>query len=243
MINIAICDDESIYGNELKSKVEEYLYELNVACDVDMYNSGTSLIEAGVAMAKYQLIFLDMSMDDLNGMETAYRIRERLEDTTIVFVTAFINYSLEAYKVKAFRYLVKVAVNFDETLKECLDAFLEERNVVEQIKTLPFLEEEKTFHLKQLLYVESNLHKLTFAILEERVVMYTILDTLNHMEAALMDECLLRIHQSYLVNLRYVDRIEGRNVVLTNDKMLPIAKSRFSKVKKTIYQYKGGLMC
>lgn len=241
MIKIAVCDDESVFGYKLKSLLEGYLTQANELYEIDIFSSGKKFIELGPSIAKYHIVFLDINMEDMNGIETASKIREFLEDVYVVFVTAFINYTLEGYKVKAFRYLLKNTVNFEDALHECMDSISKELNIKDEQKTLKFIEGEQTFSVKRLQYVESNLHKLTFHIIEKELIERTVIETLNNIEHMINDGSFLRVHQSYLVNLRYVDHIEGYNLILTDNKALPIAKARFVCVKKRVYQYRGAI--
>lgn len=241
MIKIAICDDESIFGYKLKSLVERYLSHTNEFYEIDVFNSGKAFTELGPSIAKYHIIFLDINMKDMDGIKTASKIREFLEDVYVVFVTAFINYTLDGYKVKAFRYLLKNTANFEDALYECMDSIFKELNIEDKQKTLKFIEGEQTFSVKRLQYVESNLHKLTFHIVEKELIERTVIETLNNIEHMIDDNNFLRIHQSYLVNLLYADHIEGYNLILIDNKSLPIAKSRFASVKKRIYQYRGAI--
>lgn len=236
MLNIAICDDEIVFGYKLKSILQKYMDISNESYKIDVYNSGKEFVALGLKMVQYQIVFLDINMQ---GMETAYKIREWSEETYLVFVTAFTDYTLEGYKVKAFRYLLKYACNFNDSLTECLNSILAELKLVDKKITISFIERKCTFSIKRLQYVESNLHKLTFHIIEKEIVNYTLKESLNNMERELNDESLLRIHQSYLVNLRYIERLHGYNVILKGGERIPISKNRYSNVKKRILQYKG----
>ena len=80
------------------------------------------LIELGIELNQYKIIFLDINMDEMDGILTAKKIREQNSEIFLVFVTAFVNYSLEGYKVDAVRYLLKNNVNMQESIAECMDA-------------------------------------------------------------------------------------------------------------------------
>ena len=175
----------------------------------------------------------------IDGIETAKYLRKLCEDTFVVFVTAFINYTLEGYKVNAFRYLLKNATNFRDTLYECMDSIFQKLDDVPECREVYFQKGKKEILLGRLMYIESNLHILTFYILEKGIVKYKIKDTLNHMQEELNSQNLIRIHQSFLVNLSFVRGIENHFIILTEDIKLPIAKSRYKKVVEAITKYKG----
>ena len=107
MFRIAICDDESIFREQFKEILQKYMDERGRTYEIDTFSSGKEFIEQGIEMVKYKIVFLDINMEELDGIMTAKKIRENSRDMFIVFITAFINYTLEGYKVDAIRYILK----------------------------------------------------------------------------------------------------------------------------------------
>lgn len=124
MLRIAICDDEKLFRENIKKYVLKYLSEKDISSEIDMFNSGKELLGLGTDLLGYNIIFLDINMDEIDGIMTAHKIREYSMDIYIVFVTAYVKYSLEGYKVDATRYLLKNTINFDESIYECMDTIL-----------------------------------------------------------------------------------------------------------------------
>lgn len=239
MLNIAICDDEEIFGSHLKKMVADYLDQRGEVYSFRKFLSGKEFTKLGAKMAGFQIVFLDINMSEQDGIETAKKIRELSDETYIVFVTAFINYTLEGYKVNAFRYLLKNAENFSGALEECLDAIFQKERIGSEIKRYRFTEGEKQFFLKRLVYIESNLHTLEFHILEHDMVTYTLRKTLNAIEKDINDAVFARIHQSYLINLAYVDAMEDKTAILVDGTTLPIARLRYKEVMEAYIRFKG----
>ena len=104
MLRIAICDDEKLFRENIKKYVLKYLSEKDISSEIDMFNSGKELLGLGTDLLGYNIIFLDINMDEIDGIMTAHKIREYSMGIYIVFVTAYVNYSLEGYKVDATRY-------------------------------------------------------------------------------------------------------------------------------------------
>lgn len=102
----------------------------DISSEIDMFNSGKELLGLGTDLLGYNIIFLDINMDEMDGIMTAHKIREYSMDIYIVFVTAYVNYSLEGYKVDATRYLLKNTINFDESIYECMDTILHKMNYI-----------------------------------------------------------------------------------------------------------------
>ena len=97
-------------------------------------NQERIFISLGINLAKYDIVFLDVNMDELDGMETAQKIRKVSNDVFIVFVTAFITCAPQGYSVGAIRYILKNNVNFPELIFECMDAISLNMNYVAQKK-------------------------------------------------------------------------------------------------------------
>ncbi|MDE6759857.1 MAG: LytTR family DNA-binding domain-containing protein [Lachnospiraceae bacterium] len=239
MLQIAICDDEEIFGRYLEKLITRYLDDKGEIYSIRRFLSGIEFTSLGAKMAAYKIVFLDINMMELNGIETARKLRELSDEAYVIFVTAFINYTLEGYKVNAFRYLLKNADNFKESLEECLDAIFQKMKIVPVAKRYRFAEGEKQFFLKRLVYVESNLHTLVFHILEDDMAEYKMQKTLNFIEEDIDDKMFLRIHQSFLVNISFVEYIEDKTVFLVDGTSLPIAKSRYKMVRDAVIRFKG----
>ena len=103
-IRIAICDD-SLQGRELLQESLEYLLqENNLQAEINSYSSGQELLWE---QNRYDILFLDIKMPNINGIQTAEKYREWYEDTIIIFLTFYEDYVFDGYKVNAFRYLKK----------------------------------------------------------------------------------------------------------------------------------------
>ena len=107
MFTIAICDDERHFRKRIHDILIEYMNENDILYEIDEFESGKDFISLGINLAKYDIVFLDVNMDELDGMETAQKIRKVSNDVFIVFVTAFITCAPQGYSVGAIRYILK----------------------------------------------------------------------------------------------------------------------------------------
>ena len=98
MLQIAICDDEQFYRDKIKSLVNQYMRKNELIYDIHVFLSGKEFLEQCVNSVKYDIVFLDINMEETDGIQTAERIRSFHSDTYIVFVTAYIDYALEDRK-------------------------------------------------------------------------------------------------------------------------------------------------
>jgi len=237
-VKIAVCDDEIIFARKLEKIINKYCTVKQIPFQIDIYQSGKEFIADNIKMMEYQIVFLDINMEEIDGLEAARELRKLCRDTYVIFVTAFINYTLDGYKVDAIRYLLKSDGNFGQSVCESLDAVFEKMQYKPHIREFSFQQGARRVALEKIVYIESSLHKLTFYVAEEGIVPYTMYETLNHI-AAIFSGDFVRIHQSYLVNLRFVRRIEGNNLLLQDNLALPVARSKLKEVRQKVAIYKG----
>ena len=240
-MKIAICDDEIYFAGKLREILMQYLEERHIDFEIELFSSGREFVELGVEMLQYQIIFLDINMKQMDGIETAKNVRAYTEESFVVFVTAYIDYSLEGYQVGASRYILKNNLNFREQIYECMDAITKKMKCFLTRKIFRFQEGEKKIRIENILYIESKLHKLEFNILEHGLATYTMYGTLNELENELEEYPFLSIHQSFLVNLKYIKCVTGYKVVLSNGQELTVPRARYKTVKDTFIAYKGEL--
>lgn len=237
-LSIAICDDEIIFGKKLENVISTYFNKKQLPFEIDLFQSGKEFVNLKDKMAKYHIVFLDINMKDMDGIETARNLRYMCKDTFVVFVTAFINYTLEGYKVDAIRYILKMDSNFEKSVNECLDAICEKMNYQSRFEIFHFQEGIRKVSVRKIVYIESDLHKLNFYILEDKLCTYTMYETLNNI-VGLFEKDFVRIHQSYLVNLSYILKMNRCDLILSGGTILPIARAREKEVKKKFAIYKG----
>lgn len=109
------------------------------------------------------------------------------------------------------------------------------------IETFAFKEGPKKLSLDRIAYIETEVHTLIFHVLEQDYTCYHLRETMGHMENRLAAYGFLRIHQSYMVNHKYIVRLSAYEARLTSGELLPIAKQRFQSVREQFAIYKGEL--
>lgn len=106
MLKIAICDDEKSQLNSLKNILSIHLDLKGIDYKIYEFNSGESLIDS-ITKEHYDIIFSDIEMGNLDGIETARNIRLYNKKSIIIFVTAYADFVFQGYEVKAFNYILK----------------------------------------------------------------------------------------------------------------------------------------
>lgn len=197
-LQIAVCEDTPADAKLLVS----YLLESGIACSSDVFSSGEALLKA-FAPGKYDLIFLDIYMSGIKGVDAAAEIRRTDRTVTLAFTTTSTEHTLESYRLKAASYLEKPVKG--EDVREILSLALAKRNSSAYI-TLLIEGTKKNLPLDGILYFELQNHA---------VMVHTHTETLRTSQTVKLDriepmlpEHFFRCHHSYLVNLRCVKEID-----------------------------------
>ena len=235
-LRIAVCDDEPYARKRIQGLLESCLDRRAISYRITLYSSGKEFLGQRENLTGFDVVFLDINMEELDGIQTARQIRSLHSDTVLVFITSYIHYALEGYGVNAVRYLLKETL--DTALEECVDAILERMRI--SCVTFSFLQGEKKLYTDHLLYVESKGHKSIFYYLENGRGIYEIYEKLDRIEEKLEGFGFLRAHKSYLVNGRHIRQICNYRILLDTGEEIPVPRSRYQQVKEAFAAYKGG---
>ncbi|MBD5096735.1 MAG: response regulator [Lachnospiraceae bacterium] len=102
MLNVAICDDENAIVNQIEKCILDLCQAEKISIDTDVFYSGASLEQAYLSEKRYDLIFLDIQMENINGISAAKKIRELDENVLIVFVSGYEKYMKELFQYDVF---------------------------------------------------------------------------------------------------------------------------------------------
>ncbi len=241
MLKIAICDDEEYYRENIKKIVGECLTARNYEYSIEVFSSGENLVKLAAGLSMYQIVFLDIDMEGMNGIEVAKKLRQWSKDLYIIFVTAFIDYTLEGYKVEATRYILKEPETLFLNIEESIEAVLASLGVRQQSYEFDFKEGRRKLNIEQIVYVESRLHTvIVHAMVGGEKRIYTSYGKLDDFAMKLSENSMLRVHQSYFINMKYIGDMKRDTITLVTGEIIPIARGRIREVKERYLIYEGG---
>ncbi len=136
--------------------------------------------------------------------------------------------------VKVSRFLLKD--DLEQTLQECVDDILREIRQEEQVVEFGFVEGNVRLKVDNIIYIETSKHKNVFYTAGET---YSIYKKMDELEAELVGMGFVRIHQSFLINMRYIGKLSSYVMVLTTGKEISVPKSRYPEVKRQYTLFKG----
>ncbi len=229
-MKIAICDDRKNDREALRALLEAYGQDF----EIREYGSGSGLCGDTEFIRECGIIFLDINMDGMDGLEAARQIKAECPKVHIVLVTAYVNYALDGYKVKASRFLLKD--DLEQTLQECMDDILREIRQEERVVEFGFVEGNIRLKVDDIIYIETSKHKNVFYTQEQTFSIYKKMDEL---EEDLKGMGFVRIHQSFLINMKYIEKISNYVMILTTGKEISVPKSRYLEVKRQYTFFKG----
>lgn len=231
---VFICDDDDGDRGKIAELVKDHGDRSGYLLHLEQFESGTELVKAIDNEKKPDMILLDINMDGMDGIETARQTRKILPEVPIILITAYINYAMEGYKVKASRFLVKDEL--EDTIPECLDSILSEIRRKPQELEFSFVEGNIRLKLDDISYIETDAHVQVFHVGNKT---YRIYKKLEEVEKELSGYGFVRIHKSFVVNLGYVKKISSYRLYLSTGEDFSVPRNRYNEVKRRFALYKG----
>ncbi|WP_031580176.1 LytTR family DNA-binding domain-containing protein [Ruminobacter sp. RM87] len=230
-MRIAICDDEKRICSILAEKVKRFCFNAEIVT----YTSGESLLGADELP---DIILLDIKMPGKSGMDVAKELRDRDWRKILIFITGEEDRVFDSFDLHAFHFLVKPVA--DEKLKIVLDNAvreLERQDNSAQSRDKYIEIQSGTSHIRvnlsKLLYAEVYDRKTILHLKDENIEYYGQLSVLE----GLVGKDFYRVHRSYLVNMKYVERYDRASVKLQGGDSIPIARREYDGFLKAYLEY------
>ncbi|MBO3446192.1 LytTR family DNA-binding domain-containing protein [Clostridium sp. CCUG 7971] len=227
MLKIAICDDEINILNKTKSIVEDYLQS---KAQIHTYLSGEELIKDYI---NFDIVFLDIDMKGINGIETAKRIREKDKLVKIIYVTNYTDYTSSAFSVHAFGYIVKPVCEKDihHQLEEALSYMHEEVSEVLEFNTTEGI---VRIDIKDIYYFEYKLRKV---IMKCRDYSYIIKDKISEIGSNMEKYSFMMPHKSFSINLYNVKSVKGYDIHMMDGSIIPLSQKKSTQFRQSLNIY------
>lgn len=232
MIKAVIVEDD----DSVVARIKNYLSAW--ADKHDEHITVTRYADAETFLTKYtpdfDVAFMDIELKEMDGMTAAHRLREVDKKVLIVFVTNLAQYAIEGYSVDAFDFVVKPVsyANFELKLNRIYDNLQARRGgeIVISQRT-----GKRVLSVKEIMYVEVERHVLLFHMRRE---VQQCSGTLKSVSEQLAAYPFALCNQCYLVNLNYVDAIDGNYVEVAGDRLL-ISKPRKKEFLQAVAKFLG----
>lgn len=230
MIHICLCDDNQIllehYQNKLSLLAEKYNFQVSFSA----FNSGEQLLfHLSENPNQVDIIYLDILMGALNGIETAKQLREMSCHAEIIFLSSSDEFVFESFDTSPVNYIVKGIAVEDDKLET---TFVRAMNLALQKESEVFLcgngRQKKKIPIQKISYFEIRGRIMTVHFNEETFDFYS---SINIVDKILKGKNFIRCHRSYLVNFSYIDTLNKNNLLLTTGKKIPLGSTYVEDVK------------
>lgn len=228
---IAVCDDEKNENEHLMKLIEDYAvkYDYDIHCRA--FTSGKSLLQIEQIFDMY---ILDFQMDEMDGMELARRLRkERNVESYIVFLTAYMHFVQEAFKVNTHRFLHKPVKT--EDLYEALNSLMLP-TVYSRHISLRRVTQEDIVYTNDIICIEAYGKNSLVTMRNESVEYHHLLKDIFVM---LPEQLFYKVHRSYIVNFEHIKNFSNRNrcIEMKNGKIIPVSREMIGDFVQAYKQY------
>lgn len=229
-IKIAVCDDEIKICSQIENMLINVLSHKFLEYDIGVFYSGEALCEA-IGRTKYDLIFLDIELPKMNGVEVGQYIRETKNDniTQIVYISSKQKYAIDLFKVRPIDFLLK-PLN-EEQIGNVTDAYMNLNGGREEVFRYKKGYSSHKVELFKIMYFVRNNRKVSMFTTDGEEVFY---ESLESVYERVKKYGFLFIHKSYIVNYRFIQMIRYDHVVMTDNKEFSISQSR-RKIIRNMY--------
>lgn len=234
MINIAICDNNKYITGFTERLLETIANEQGISIDCNVYFDGASLITAIKEQQMfYDLIYMDIEMNKINGIQAAKLIREMEMPTLIVYLSGHEEYMKELFCTEPFRFLQK-PINTVEFRK----VFLAACNKIRKKEGYFSFNYNKVFYkipFNRITYFESHSRTIFIHVSEHfGATTYKFYGKMNYVDNRIstINNRFLRIHQSFLINFDYVKSISFTEAIMMDGRHLQISENRRKNIQQ-----------
>ena len=231
MLKIAVCDDTKEECALIVEYTSAFFTEQGREVHIDIYGNGTQLLESGT---QYDLYLLDVMMPGITGIETAARLGNGCR--AVVFITSSLEAAVDGYSVNAAGFILKPGER-----KSCwatMERVVKQR-LGEEDACISVVHNRVPLKLKleRIAWFENRLHRVFVKLTDGEVL--SVNQKLSELQLVLEPHAqFLRCHQSYLVNLDYVDKLEDSCFYMRDGQMIPISRNFYKLSKNAYYHYR-----
>lgn len=231
-LRMAVCDDLEEDRVQLARMVRSYAQRRGLSMELRLFASGNELLDAARRPDFCHVLFLDIFMPGLSGLDAARQLRAAGCMASIVFATTSQDYGVMSFDVQAADYLVKPfrQEEVDRALDWCLE------HMPEPLRSLSVYAEREPqeFPLASVLYIEVLGHQSHIHTLRQTVV---VRKSLDDVERAVDSPDFFRCHRSFLVNLNHVERIESSDFLMSDGARIPISSPNLPRARDTFLDW------
>ena len=233
MIQIAVCDDSQYWIGAISTMLEELQEKYHEEVEIEEYSSGTELLADYQAGQRFDLLYLDIEMEGMDGIHTALELRKTDNQLLLVYVSGHEEYLRELFETEPFRFIQKPIEKqrFAEVFCKAAE------RISSRKKEYFYYQSGKNIvklAVQNIIYLESA---------KRKVIIHTVSDTreyydkLDVVEEKLKGMRFVRIHKAYLVNMDHIEAFQYDRVALSDGTFLSISEKNRPRMREMFWEY------
>lgn len=232
-MQIAIVDDNELDSKLLSSYIKTYSYQSQILPHVEIFSSSQSFLKS-FECTTYHVVFLDVYIDEINGMNIAEKIREKDEKVIIIFNTCSLDHAIRGYRVRATDYLVKPCTysEFEKTINHCTKIINNQSRFIEVKDGRIFVK----ILLSEIVYVDYSNHYIQIHTRNRIIKSYQYFD--DFAPTLLEYDNFLHCYRNCIINMDEVATLDVNDFIMKTKERIPIAKAKRTMIRQQYADYK-----
>lgn len=231
MLHIAVCDDEKEICEYMEIVLERISRTFSIKIEVEVFYSGEKLCQALYDSMYFDMIFLDIELITMNGVQVGRIIREQManETTHIVFISGKDSYAMELFNIRPLSFLIKPL-----KYEKIHEVFSTAIRLIQKYNEVFEFQNKRSYYripIKNILYFQSNGKKIIIIMADEAKEFYS---RLSIIEKQLKGAPFIPIHKSYLVNYAHVVEAQYDKLRMSNNDVLSISQQNRKMVRNML---------
>lgn len=240
MIKIAVCDDEQYVLETIEAYISKFSEEEFLEYQLYKFYDGETLVQNDLI---FDIAFLDVKMKEMDGIKTGECLKDKNMKTQIVFITNYVDYSMNAHKIHSFGYLIKPVTYpaIAEILSSYRKLMAKANSSDEFIRIKNIDGEEVKLNTGEIMYFNyAGNKKLSVHITDGRVISFygTLYQVCNKLDQTKF----FRPHKGFIINLKYVETTSVKNfgikdIYMKDGEKIPLSRDKANELKEKIHMY------
>ena len=232
---IAVCDDDPIILKQMQSYLSQLESDFKEHFDVFLFDNGEDILKS--VPLDVQVIFLDIELQSMNGIDIAAKLREKM-DFYLIFITNNVQYALQGYEVHAFSFIKKPLSYF--AIKKSLYEAIKRMDILSLPKiVMQYNGQTDIVFCQNILYIESFKHEIVFNMKNGEKRRYTC--TMKELEDRLPQKSFFRCHNSYIVNMQHITGFNSKSISTPGGEV-PLSKYKMKEFSQAFLAFQGEVL-
>lgn len=228
MLKVAVCDDEKVFHKEIIDLLRKFQKARKIDIFIDHFENGNTLLQS---KQEYDVIFMDYQMEEMDGIETARKLRETNSDSIIIFISAYPSAALDAFEVQTFRFIQKPIGEIK--LFKALDDYLKSIDY-DNLLLINTHESKYKIKMSEIIYLEGDGKYTTVRTKNKSLRVHM---NLKQLEERLPGSKFIRCSKSFVAGFEHISNHDSSSIIFDNGEKAIIGAHYASKFKTALQNY------